>query len=69
MRTTTVNLTDLKDFSEIKKGVKIKAIKATLLGNPTGYVKLLNDIENYAKKSGLTISHEDKSDHYIIKIT
>ena len=61
-----IELSNFKNFSQITKGVSIKAPKMTLLQNPSFYAKLLDDVQKEAEKDKLKVTHEDMGDHFLV---
>lgn len=61
-----IELSQFKNFSQIKRGLCIRAPKMTLMTNPTGYQKFLNEVERAANRDGITLSFVDAGDSFIV---
>ena len=61
-----IDLSQFKNFNQIKPGLGIKTQKTVLMTNPNGYQKFFDEIGEAAKADGITVAIVDAGDSFIV---
>ena len=61
-----IDLSQLKNFNQIKPGLGVKALKTVLMTNPTGYQKFFDEVGAAARADGMTFNIVDAGDSFIV---
>lgn len=61
-----IELSDFKNYNQIKKGLSIRVTKNILMSNPTGYQNLFNDVQKVAKTEGIVLSFIDIGEAFVL---
>ena len=61
-----INLTELKNFNQIHKGLNVQCSKELLMRNPTGYQNLLNQMEQATAAEGIKLTFTEYPEYFMV---
>lgn len=61
-----INLTELKNFNQIHKGLNVQCSRELLMQNPTGYQNLFNQMEKASSVEGIKLTFIEHPEYFMI---